>query len=292
MESVMSIINHIISGAVRSVKSIKAVLTIWIATLFLVCLVALPMKSSINSVIGNSMITEKLSDGINFDVLADFGNQLPLILAAITKGFFLLVFFGILMNVFFNGGLFTTLRNSEEKYSTAQFFRGAGISFWSFLLITVIMTLIIFVVGLVIFYLSFHLMKTSQLPSDVVKYRAFITGSIISALVLPVFLNVVDYARVWQASSPRSAGFKAIGVGFKQAFRYFFSSYFVMFAAVLGQAIFAWFAMKLISGMGPQKAGGIFLLFLLSQFLFIIRLLLRVWRYVSVTSMYERHPEK
>jgi hypothetical protein len=64
-----------------------------------------------------------------------------------------------------------------------------------------------------------------------------------------------------------------------------------MFINITIQVLFAGFVLKFISGMGPHSAGGVFLLFLLSQFLFIIRILLRVWRYGSVTSMYEKHPE-
>jgi hypothetical protein len=58
----MNIINPIISGAVRSIKSIKAVLAIWLSTLLLVSLVAIPMKSSVNAVLGLSMVTEKLKN--------------------------------------------------------------------------------------------------------------------------------------------------------------------------------------------------------------------------------------
>lgn len=68
----MDTLNPIISGAVRSIKSIKGILAIWLTTLFLVSLVAMPLKSSVKSVMGSSMITEKLNEGINIDVLTDF----------------------------------------------------------------------------------------------------------------------------------------------------------------------------------------------------------------------------
>jgi hypothetical protein len=198
---------------------------------------------------------------------------------------------GFLLNVFFNGGLFTTLRNQEEKYSSSQFFRGAGTRFWSFLLISVIMSLIILLLLIISFTIPSLITGNPDSRPEGASYKAAIMGGIIFLVILPVFLLVADYARIWQVSVPKSDGFKAIGVGFKQTFRHLFSSYPVMLFNILIQALFAWFVLKFISGKGPQTGGGIFLLFLLSQFFYIIRICLRVWRYGSVTAMYEQHHE-
>jgi hypothetical protein len=287
----MNILNPIISGSVRSIKSIKGILVIWISTLFLVSLVALPMKTGVKSVLGRSMVTEKLKDGINLDVLTDLGSNMATIFSALTIGFFLVILFGFLLNVFFNGGIFTTLRNGEEKYSTSQFFRGAGLNFWPFLVITIIVSLIILILSGAVFGIAFGIAGSGNSAPEGARLKAFFAGSIIFLVILPVFLLVADYARVWQVKSSSRSGFKAIGAGFRQTFKYFFSSYPVMIINILIQAIFGWFALKLISGMGPQTDGGIFLLFLLTQFLFILKILMRVWRYGSVTTMFERHPE-
>ncbi len=286
----MKINDPIISGAVRSVKSIKAVLTIWISTLLLVCLVALPLKSSVKSVLGKSMITEQLQDGIDVSVLADLGNNLRTISSSFTAGLVLIMLGGILLNVFFNGGLFTTLKNDEEKYSTAQFFRGAGIHFWSFLIITLIVSLIIIFTVLIFSGLAFAIANAGNNTPSSIRIPIIIS-IIIFALVLPIILLIVDYARAWQVKANRSAAFKAIGIGFRQTFRKLLSSYPVMFILVFIQVIFSWFMLKFITGKGPQTGFGIFILFLLSQFFFIVKLLLRVWRYGSVMSMFEKHPE-
>lgn len=286
----MNIKNPIISGAVRSIKSIKGVLAIWLCSLFLVSLVAIPIKSSVNRVLGTSMITEKLSDGINIDVLADLGTNLPTIVSALRSGILLLILSGFLLNVFFNGGLFTTLRSGEEKYSSSEFFSSAGTCFWPFLVITVIISLIILLLSFMIFGIALGIAVAPDSPPEGARIKAVIIGGIIFVVLLPVFILVADYARVWQVTSSKSAGFKAIGVGFQQTFRHFFSSYPVMFVNMTIQALFAGFVLKFITGMGPHSGVTIFLLFLVSQFLFIIKILLRVWRYGSVTSMYEQHP--
>ena len=287
----MTILNPLLSGAVRSIKSIKGILVIWISTVFLVFMLVLPMKSSVRSVLGSSMITEKLTEGINIDVLADFGTNMSTMMSGFRTGLILLIFFGILLNVFFNGGLFTTLRNGEEKYSSSQFFRGAGQNFWPFLVITLIMSLIIFLSGLITFGIPQIIAGAGDSVVEGARYKAAIGGGIAFLVLLPVFLLVVDYARVWQVTSHKSNGFKAIGKGFKQTFKHFFSSYTVMFISIAIQALFGWFVLKFLTGMTPQTGFGLFSFFLLSQFLFIIKILLRVWRYGSVTYLYEQHPE-
>jgi hypothetical protein len=288
----MTILNPILSGAVRSIKSIKGILVIWLSTLFLVSLVALPMKSSAKSVLGSSMITEKLSEGFNIDVFADFGTRMSTIISSLTTGILLLMLLGILINVFFNGGIFTTLRNGEEKYSSSQFFRGAGINFWSFLVITLIMSLIILFIALLSFGIPQLIAGAGDTRPEGARFHAAIAGAIIFILILPVFLLVTDYARVWQVTVHKPACFKAIGIGFRQTFGNFFSSYPVMLISMIIQALFAWFVLKFLTGITLHTGLGLFLLFLLSQFLYIIRILLRIWRYGSVTFMYEKHPVK
>jgi hypothetical protein len=58
---------------------------------------------------------------------------------------------------------------------------------------------------------------------------------------------------------------------------------------MLIQMFFTWEAFKIVGNFKPVTGGGIFLLFLLSQLLFIIKLLLRVCRYGSVTAMFEQN---
>ena len=105
---------------------------------------------------------------------------------------------------------------------------------------------------------------------------------------MPVFLLVADYARAWQASNDRKNAFKAIGKGFATTFRHFFSSWSAMFIMIVIQLIYLFLVFRFTGSLKPVSAGGIFLLFILIQVLFIIKLFLRTWRYGIVTSMYEK----
>jgi hypothetical protein len=284
----MNILNYLISGASRTIKSWKWILIIWSASLFLACLLILPAKSSFTGVLGSSMISEKLRDGIDIEVLFDPGTNMSTIFSSLTTGFFLVVTIGFLVNVFFNGGLFTRLLTPGDKSGSLQFFSSSARNFWSFFVMTIMIYLIIFFLALLIIVVPLIIVQGSD--SEVTVYYTFFTSAIIFLVILPVILLVADYARAWQSASSVLSCFKAIAMGFRQTFRNFFSSYFIMVIIMIVQLLFSWFVFSLIAYMKPSTGVGLFLLFSLAQLLFIIKLFLRVCRYGSVTAMYEKHP--
>jgi hypothetical protein len=280
----MNILSHFNLGAARSFKLWKWILVIWFISLILVSILALTLRGELNTVFGKSMITEKLTDRTIVDAIANSGTGLHIILSSFSTGFFLISFLGILVNVFFNGGLFVVLRNNEGKPGSPAFFTGAASNFWSFLLIWLI-------VALMISFLSFLLIGLPVMarigsgsgPSVLAKVMIGVM-----LLIIPVFLLVADYARVWQASKDKKDAFKAIGQGFKNTFRNFISSWSLMFILFVVQLIYVFIVFYITGGLKPTSSGGIFLLFVLIQVLFIIRLFLRAWRYGSVVSLYEK----
>jgi hypothetical protein len=106
---------------------------------------------------------------------------------------------------------------------------------------------------------------------------------------MSIIFLVADYARAWQASRTQSACFKALGFGFSQTFRTFFSSFVLMIMMILFQALLGWVVLKLIAGYTPVTGGRVFLLFAVSQLLFVFKIFLKAMRYGSVTSLMEQN---
>jgi hypothetical protein len=280
----MKIFSHFSSGALRSLRSWKWILVVWIAGLILVALPGLTLRSELNGIFSKSMITEKLTDRTFVDALANTGTGLQMILSSLTAGFLLVILFGVLINIFFNGGLFTVLRKIEGKRNSAVFFAGASSNFWSFMVIWLLVFLMISVFAFLIIGLPIIIRTGSGSGgSSVLKIT-----SLVMILILPVFLLVADYARAWQSSNDKKDAIKAIGHGFKNTFRHFFSSWIAMLVMIIIQLVYVFIVFRIAGNIKPVSGGGIFLLFILIQVLFIIKLFLRSWRYGIVTSMFEK----
>jgi len=106
-------------------------------------------------------------------------------------------------------------------------------------------------------------------------------------LIIPVFLLVADYARAGKASNANLSCFSALGFGFSQTFVKIKSSYILMLFLILAQIALGIIILSILPGWKPVTTSGVFLLLIISQLMFFARLLLKTWRYASVTSLME-----
>jgi Kef-type K+ transport system membrane component KefB len=141
--------------------------------------------------------------------------------------------------------------------------------------------------AIIIIVLPVSLASQSESSSDGGALKTAIIVTSFFLLIFTLLLLVADYARAWQASNDSNACFKAIGFGFRQTFRTFFSSYSLMLILLVVQGLYGWLVLSILPGMKPVKEGGIIILFLISQLLFFIKILLKTWRYGSVTKFME-----
>jgi hypothetical protein len=127
----MTITNHIISGAVRSARSWKWVIITWFINFILIALVVYPFRSGILNMLGSSMITEKLSNGLNLDVLANSGTGLSLLISFLTAGVIILIIASFIINIFLSGGFFDVIKRKESDLKSRGFFGASSSNFWS-----------------------------------------------------------------------------------------------------------------------------------------------------------------
>jgi hypothetical protein len=283
----MKIFISIKAGLLRSLKSWNGILIICLCSLLLVSLVAIPLKGALKSGFGNSMITEMLKNGINVEVFADLGATFRSIFSSFSSGLFMSLLVGFLINSFLSGGLFNSLKGLSEKFSAAEFFKASARNFWSFFIITFIISVIIILLIIILIAIPVTIVSQNEIASEGAAFRTGIIATSIFLLFLPILLLVADYARAWQVLHEKDAGFKAVGFGFSRTFRTFISSYCLMLILMIIQALYGWLVLSIIAGMKPVTGGGVFLLFILSQLLFFIKILLKGWRYGSVTRLME-----
>jgi hypothetical protein len=288
----MKIFKAMGSGFCRSSKAWMGILIIWLGSLLIVSLIALPMKAFLNAGFGTSMITEKLQDGIDVEVLGDLGSGFRNMLTTLPGILLLLILFGILLNAFLTGGLFDKLKVSSARFSGSEFFRTCARNFWSFLVISLVISIIVLLLGLLIIALPIGIVRMSDSGSETALFLTVIISISVFLPVTMIFLLVADYARAWQVTKEKQACLNALGFGFRRTFRTFLSSFPMMMLLVALQLIFIFVVLQVIGRWKPDTGGGVFLLFLISQILFYFKIVLRAWRYGSVTSLMEQTDSK
>jgi hypothetical protein len=272
----MKIFLSIKSGFFRSLKAWQGIIVLWAISFVTVSFIAVPLRASMKAVFGKSMIIEKLMDGINVDVIGDLGKNLQSIASSLFSGIILLSLVTILINVFFTGGLFDSLRAGSGRFTSENFFRASAKNFWSFLVISGILYLIIILLIIIVIVVPVSVAgKAESAPEGIVFKTLVITFSIF-LLAMSLILLAADYARAWQASREQNVCFRALGFGFSQTFRTFLSSFPLIIILLILQALPAWGLIKLIAGYTPDTGGGIFLLFIISQLIIVLKIFLKV----------------
>lgn len=281
----MKISSSLKSGLRRTLKAKNSTLIVWFCIFILVLVFVFPLRRSLSAAFGASMITEKFADGINLEAFTDLGPAFKSIMSFFTAGLFFTFLAGFLLNSFLTAGLFGSVKKDDIKFSSRDFFSAAAGNFFSFLLISLILSLIIDALFLLLVGLPAGMASASETISDKTIFVILVITGTVYLLLLPVMFLVVDYARAFRTANEDASLFGAIGKGFSFAFSNFRKSYGMMLVLVLAQVALGIVVMLILPGWKPVSGGGVFLLFIVSQLLFIFRLFLKTWRYASVTSM-------
>jgi hypothetical protein len=281
----MKILKALSSSALQSVKMWRPSLIMWILSLMITSLLVLPVRKTINVAFGKSMITERFTEGIYTEVFTDLGKSFESILSYFSSGVFLLLLTGFLMNVFFAGGLFEGHKRKGEKFTLSEFFRYSALYFPRFLVISLMTVLMVFFAALFCVGLPSAIVGQVSSSAEGSMGSSVIWGVVILLAILPLFLLPADYARARIVSSESAGAFKALGFGFSKTFKTFLSSYPLMLILMFSQSVFTWLAVSFTAGMKPSSGATLFLLFLISQTFVLIKIMLRIWRYGSVSNM-------
>jgi hypothetical protein len=284
----MKILDSFITGIMRTIKSWKGIVIIWLVSILLAGLLAIPVKGSLNAGFGSSAVTEKLNNGFDIEVFADLGNSFKSLGSYLSNGMIMIMIVVFITNSFLSGGMFNSLRGFHGKFYVSEFFRASSARFWSFFFISLLLSLMILLLAIIIIVVPLTIVFSAEGISEAGAYKTCIAAIALFILILTTVLSVADYARAWQVVNDANDSFKAIGFGFRHTFRTFSSSFPLMLILLAVQIFFVWLVFQIILPIKSQSGIGIIFLFLISQFLYFIRLLLKTWRYGSVTVMMEK----
>ena len=283
----MKLIKAFTSGAVRSFRSVKALLMIWLLTFSFLAVFSYPLKSFLARSLGNTASTALLNNSFDIAYFTDLGEAFGPLMSAISGGVIIILLIFFFLYVFLNGGLFDSLKENKWAYKPGDFFRSSARYFLSYFVVMIFVILMILLAMFIIVGIPLIIMQAGSSASEEATLKMVSILRIVALLVLPIFLLVADYARAWLVANKHTKVFKALGYGFKATFKYFLSSYLFMLIMVIVQGLFAALVVKILVGYAPEKGGGLFLLFIISQGLFFLKLYLRALRYGGVTTLYQ-----
>ena len=203
--------------------------------------------------------------------------------------YFFSFFFTILINVFITGGLFDSLKDGSDRFTAENFFRASAKNFWSFMVISAMLYLIVIFLFIIVIAVPVAIAANAESAPEGIVFRTLAVSCPVFLVAMSIVFLVADYARAWQASRTQNECFRALGFGFGQTFRSFLSSFVLIIIMIIFQALPGWGVFKIIVGFTPETGSGVFLLFIISQLLLILKIFLKALRYASVTSLMEQN---
>jgi hypothetical protein len=280
----MNFIRTLKKGAAEAVSSYKLLVIIWLTTMLTVLLVAVPLKSALKSIFGNSFSVERLKDGFDLGLTGDMGESFRQLMASTVSGGLLLALAGFLLYTFFAGGLFTRFTTAHGDLKLSAFMKASAHNFVPFLKIALLICAIIAVFTMLIVGIPAGVNVALAQKSGPIP-KLMILPYIIWALAMPVWLSVVDYSRRWIAATGSPKVFRALGAGFKALKEKFWLSYIIVLVIVVLNVVFLFASLWFAGWSMPDKGVMIFLFFLATQLLFLVRLFMKAWRYASVSQL-------
>lgn len=286
----MNIFRAYFSGFAKAARMPRPVLLIYSLNLILALLIVFPMSELLHSSLGQSTNAAELIKGFRMTIFADFLRTNALAFQAILSSVKWILLIYWLASVFFAGGILQGF--SENKFSMAAFFRGAGFHFFRFLGIS-ILVLLMHVLFLLLVWVPVILIINIHIQSgdESAIRNSLLIGAGIYIFLLIFALAVNDYAKIY-GFTHQTNSFKAFGGGLKYVWSHFGKAYllYLMLLLLPAALIFGYF--KADAEIDTRLRYGIIFSVLLQQAFIILRIWFRMWIYASPFVMLRANEDK
>lgn len=290
----MKIISSYFNGFVSAFRAKKLIMIIYLITLLLALVIAIPFGNTITNKGGNSMAYISLLKDFDYTVYKDFMNQYadaiyPFISVAIWTGLFYLLF-----TIFFEGGILTILIRNERKYSLRIFWEGSARYFYRFFRLAVYSIIIQVIVALAVYIPVINILNavSDNAESEKTLVYIFSTGIIIHLIFFIFILTVTDYAKLMMVENRKYKPFKTIFRSFGFVFSHFLSTYFLYLTLLIVPVLLYIIYFRLEGEIGMSAAITILLVFLIQQLLIWCRIFIKVWILGSELYLYSKFEVK
>ena len=280
----MNLIKTLKKGAACTASSYKAVLLIWFTTLVLTLAVALPLRSLLYGAFGNTMAVERLMNGFDLGLISDLGDTFGDLTSALSAGTMLIILAGFVLLTFFAGGLFKRFITAWGGLRVSDFLKASANNFIPFLKIALLLLFAVAVFSFVIIGIPALIIVPALSEASSSSNIMYLFNGL-WLLALPVWIFTADYARRWIASTGSHRAFRAVGAGFRALRENFWLSYGTVFTIMVINGLCFVLALWFAAVAMPDRGLLVFLFFIATQVLSILRIFLKAWRYASVCQV-------
>ena len=279
-------------GFVSAVKSKKMATLIYAATFLFALLLAIPFRSTLGRIAGNSMDINSMIKGFDFTTYADFlraaGHAIsPFISAAFWFGVLYLIF-----TVFFAGGVLKILNEENQKFSARLFFEYCSVFFFRFLRLAIYLLILQLIFALIVFFplAAIVTMVSRTVQNEAVLFYIVLAGIIVYLFFFILLLIIGDYAKIILFNYDSRKSLMSIWLSLKFVIRHLLSTYLLYLLILIAPILFFLIYFYLDSAIGMVSGFTIFIMFLIQQILIWIRTWIKIWFLGSEISLYGLFP--
>jgi len=276
------------SGISKAWRYRRVVLVVYVTTLMLASLVALPFKGLLENKAGNSLIVSDLVKGFDYTFLNDFFQNYGEGFLPLWDQSILLVGFHFVFMIFLMGGIVKLVVVAPEKYDRLLFWGASGQYFWRLFRTTVYFLIIH---GLILaFFVYLFLVITKGMSPEKLDSELIIVDTLKGLAPFYFFIGAFffmwqDYTKIFIieenrrfTTRPTLNALRFIMKNFRKSYGLYLLNILLLVLLIIGNHFLSCFLFV-------DSLKGIILAFVLSQVFIIGRLVLKLTRLGSEASL-------
>jgi hypothetical protein len=274
----MNIIQAYTSGFKTAVRSHKMTTLIYIINLMLGLILAIPFMGALKEASNRSLSVHNLLKDIDLTALQEFMRNSDGTIGDLFREVFWVILFFIVVSIFLTGGILTTIKQKESKFTLKSFFSGCGTFFFRFFKLT-FYTIILHLILAIIIYLILSLIVVGSYDSVASEKVLFYTFVIFLSLhvIISIYLIVItDSKKVLKSFW---AAVKFITLRFPLTY----GLYLMLLVIPL---IVLYLYMIVSKTIGMTSGITILVMFILQQLFIWLRISLRIWTFAGQFDFY------
>jgi hypothetical protein len=284
----MNIIQAYTSGFKTAVRSHKMTTLIYIINLMLGLILAIPFMGALKEASNRSLSVHNLLKDIDLTALQEFMRNSDGTIGDLFREVFWVILFFIVVSIFLTGGILTTIKQKESKFTLKSFFSGCGTFFFRFFKLT-FYTIILHLILAIIIYLILSLIVVGSYDSVASEKVLFYTFVIFLSLhvIISIYLIVItDYSRFIIVLSDSKKVLKSFWAAVKFVTLRFPLTYGLYLMLLVIPLIVLYLYMIVSKTIGMTSGITILVMFILQQLFIWLRISLRIWTFAGQFDFY------